>query len=197
MDALSTFLLNERFWLPSNTTWKDFTRLEQEENIKLTNPKDLLYVFPLAGVIYVIRLLFERYIAKPIGRSLGIRDRVTRKTTTISTNRSTPVDVNQTYKQQHVASGDSATSSSASRYPRISSLAKFSETCWRFTFYISAFIYGLVILKNKLWTWDTRYCWLSYPNQPLTADIFWYYMIELAFYWSLLFSQFIDVKRKV
>jgi hypothetical protein len=60
MGVLSTFILNERFWLPANTTWKDFARLEQEENIKLTNPRDLLYVYPLAGVIYVIRMLFER-----------------------------------------------------------------------------------------------------------------------------------------
>jgi hypothetical protein len=60
MDALSTFILNEHFWLPANTTWKDFARIEQEENIKLTNPIDLLYVYPLAIVIYVIRVLFER-----------------------------------------------------------------------------------------------------------------------------------------
>ena len=25
----------------------------------------------------------------------------------------------------------------------------------------------------------------------------WYYMVELTFYWSLFFSQFVDVKRKV
>ncbi|CAF4673036.1 unnamed protein product, partial [Rotaria sp. Silwood2] len=38
---------------------------------------------------------------------------------------------------------------------------------------------------------------LNYPNHPLTDDIFWYYMIELAFYISHYFvSQFIDVKRK-
>ncbi|CAF5135616.1 unnamed protein product, partial [Rotaria sp. Silwood1] len=81
MNALSTLIFNERFWLPANTTWKDFARFEQEEHIKLANPNDLLYVYPLAGVIYVIRVLFERYVAKPIGRSLGIHDRVTRKTT--------------------------------------------------------------------------------------------------------------------
>ncbi len=51
------------------------------------------------------------------------------------------------------------------------------------------------ILK-KSWISNTRDCWLNYPNHPLTNDIFWYYMIELAFYWSLIFSQFIDVKRK-
>ncbi len=50
--------------------------------------------------------------------------------------------------------------------------------------------------EKKSWTSDTRHCWLNYPNHPLTDDMFWYYMIELAFYWSLIFSQFIDVKRK-
>ena len=28
------------------------------------------------------------------------------------------------------------------------------------------------------------------------GDVWWYYMIELTFYWSLTFSQFYDVKRK-
>jgi len=31
----------------------------------------------------------------------------------------------------------------------------------------------------------------------VTADVYWYYMIELGFYVCLLFSQFADVKRKV
>ncbi|UJR14933.1 hypothetical protein I4U23_001915 [Adineta vaga] len=150
---------NEHFWLPRNTTWKDFLELEQQ-GISVPRFQDLLYVYPLAGVLYILRILFERYIAQPIGRLLGIRELSKRL------QRDTPP------------------------------LAKFSESFWRFAFYLGIFIYGLIILKDKSWIADTRHCWLNYPNHRLTNDVFWYYMIELAFYWSLVFSQFIDVKRK-
>lgn len=33
--------------------------------------------------------------------------------------------------------------------------------------------------------------------QPLTSRLYYYYILELAFYWSLMFSQFTDIKRKV
>ncbi|CAB4063741.1 CERS5_6 [Lepeophtheirus salmonis] len=57
-------------------------------------------------------------------------------------------------------------------------LDKFSETGW------------------KSWIWDIRNCWYHYPHHLIDTDIWWYYMVELSFYWSLLFSQFYDVKRK-
>ncbi|CAF1553521.1 unnamed protein product [Rotaria sp. Silwood1] len=149
---------NEEFWLPRNITWKNFLELKQK-GIRLPQFNDLIYVYPLAGILYITRLLFEYCIAQSIGRLLGIQD------------------IHQ-------------------RNSRISLLGKFSESFWRFTFYLSIFIYGVIILQNKSWTWNTQDCWLNYPNHLLTDDIFWYYMIELAFYWSLIFLQFIDVKRK-
>jgi len=149
---------NEEFWLPKNVSWNDFSRLEQE-GLTLPRLSDLLYVYPLAGVLYIIRLIFERNVAQPIGRFCGICDR------------------RQSRSQ-------------------IGPLGKFSESFWRFSFYLTIFIYGLIILRNKSWILNTEECWLNYPAHPMTRDVFWYYMIELAFYWSLIFSQFIDVKRK-
>jgi len=36
----------------------------------------------------------------------------------------------------------------------------------------------------------------NYPHHDIERSVWWYYMVELAFYWSLSFSQFFDVKRK-
>uniref|UniRef100_A0A3B4EFY2 TLC domain-containing protein n=1 Tax=Pygocentrus nattereri TaxID=42514 RepID=A0A3B4EFY2_PYGNA len=46
------------------------------------------------------------------------------------------------------------------------------------------------------WMWDTQQCWYNYPFQVLTPGLYHYYVMELAFYWSLMFSQFTDIKRK-
>ena len=58
------------------------------------------------------------------------------------------------------------------------------------------FGYGMAVLWKKQWLWDIRYCWYHYPHHAVEGDVWWYYMIELTFYWSLTFSQFYDVKRK-
>ncbi|XP_048340252.1 ceramide synthase 6 isoform X2 [Sphaerodactylus townsendi] len=67
---------------------------------------------------------------------------------------------------------------------------------WRFTFYMYMFTYGVRLLKQSPWWWNTRQCWIGYPLQPLTPELHYYYIIQLSFYWSLMFSQFIDIKRK-
>ena len=58
------------------------------------------------------------------------------------------------------------------------------------------FGYGMAVLWGKPWLWDIRYCWYHYPHHAVEGDVWWYYMIELTFYWSLTISQFYDVKRK-
>ncbi|KYM97789.1 LAG1 longevity assurance like protein 5 [Cyphomyrmex costatus] len=77
-----------------------------------------------------------------------------------------------------------------------STLTKFCESCWRCFYYTYSFFYGLVVLWDKLWLWDIKYCFYNYPYHPVTDDVWWYYMISMSFYWALSFSQFFDVKRK-
>ncbi|MEQ2188961.1 Ceramide synthase 6, partial [Goodea atripinnis] len=77
-----------------------------------------------------------------------------------------------------------------------STLARFCESMWRFTFYLYIFTYGVRFLKKTPWLWNTKECWYNYPYQPLTVDIHYYYILELSFYLSLLFSRFTDIRRK-
>ncbi|KAG7228201.1 hypothetical protein INR49_013364 [Caranx melampygus] len=96
---------------------------------------------------------------------------------------------------------------------RPSTQKKFCESMWRFTFYLGIFIYAMRHLWGSPWMWDTRQCWYNYPFQasmlcllkvfwfhsllkPLSPGQYNHYVAELAFYWSLMFSQFTDIKRK-
>ncbi|XP_064860324.1 ceramide synthase 5 isoform X3 [Oncorhynchus nerka] len=67
---------------------------------------------------------------------------------------------------------------------------------WRSTFYLCIFTYGIRFLWQCPWMWDTHHCWYNYPYQVLTPGLYHYYVTELGFYWSLMFSQFTDIKRK-
>lgn len=77
-----------------------------------------------------------------------------------------------------------------------STLVKFCENSWRCLYYSYSFVYGVIVLWDKPWFWDVKHCWYSYPHQSVETDIWWYYMISMAFYWSLTVTQFCDVLRK-
>ena len=77
-----------------------------------------------------------------------------------------------------------------------SKLDKFSESAWRALYYSTLYAYSWVVLWDKKWFWSIRACWFDFPFHAVTNDIWWYYMIELSYYWSCIISQFFDVKRK-
>lgn len=123
---MNVSIWNEDFWLPHNVSWNDFHRLEQR-GVRLPQAHDLLYVYPLAGVLYLARLFFESYIAQPFGRLLGIHD---------------PPATGATSARQP------ANGKRVKRAARVGPLGKFSESTWRFTFYLSIFLYGVAVVKD-------------------------------------------------
>lgn len=108
---------SEAFWLPKTTSWKEFDELEKN-GTHVAHAHHLFYVYPLAILIYLARILFEYAIAQPLGRFLHIRDHQN-----LSDKTKKPIK-------------------------RPSPLAKFSESTWRFTFYLAIFLYGVTILRN-------------------------------------------------
>ncbi|XP_072435623.1 ceramide synthase 6 isoform X3 [Chiloscyllium punctatum] len=203
MAGILAWFWNERFWLPHNVTWAD---LKSTDEATFPQAEDLYLAFPLAFCIFMIRLIFERFIAKPCALGLKIQangpqkaqpNAILEKVFTAITKHPDEKRLEGLSKQ---LDWDIRTIQRWFRQRRNqekpSTLTKFCESMWKFTFYLYIFSYGVRFLKKAPWLWETRHCWYSYPYQALTSDLHYYYIMELAFYWSLMFSQFTDIKRK-
>ncbi|KAK5921067.1 hypothetical protein CgunFtcFv8_024804 [Champsocephalus gunnari] len=154
----------------------------------------------------MIRLVFERFIARPCAMGLKIQtngpqkaqpNAILEKVFTAITKHPDEKRLEGLSKQ---LDWDVRTIQRWFRQRRNqekpSTLARFCESMWRFTFYLYIFTYGVRFLKKTTWLWNTKECWYNYPYQPLTVDIHYYYILELSFYLSLFFSQFTDIRRK-
>ncbi|XP_042533640.1 ceramide synthase 5 [Dipodomys spectabilis] len=202
LGLLWGWLWSERFWLPQNVSWADL----EGQGDDYPRARHLLSVYPLAAGIFSVRLLFERFIAKPCALRLGIENsrRSDVKPNAILEKVFLSITKNPDKKRLEGLSKqldwDVRKIQCWFRHRRNQdkppTLTKFCESMWRFTFYLCMFCYGIIFLWLSPWFWDTRQCWHSYPYQPLSRGLFYYYIMELAFYWSLMFSQFIDIKRK-
>ncbi|XP_010869851.1 ceramide synthase 4a [Esox lucius] len=200
---LDQWLWKEDYWLPPGVTWKD---IEMGEGERYPLPRDLFYTLPLALGFIVLRYVFERVIAIPLSRQLGVTDRVRVRVL--------PVQKLETfYKQNKQQPSQSEVLGLGKQcglsrrqietwfrhrrnQDRPSNTKKFCEASWRFVFYLIAFVAALASLIDTPWFWDHRECWRGYPKQPVAEAHFWYYITEMGFYWSLLLCVSVDVKRK-
>ncbi|XP_059224190.1 ceramide synthase 5 [Stomoxys calcitrans] len=204
LRQLSNTFWSPNVWLPPNVTWSDIAPGSRDD-VHHADYKDLIWPLPLAGIIMLIRYSVERFWISPIGKSLGIRSTRSKKAENIR-----PLE--KLYEQSHrlddkkiklLAKQLNMNERRIERWWRLrraqdkpSTLTKFCETSWRCLYYTYSFIFGVIVLWNKAWFWDVKNCWYGYPHQSVTGDIWWYYMISMAFYWSLTVTQFVDVKRK-
>ncbi|CAJ1084974.1 ceramide synthase 5-like isoform X2 [Xyrichtys novacula] len=201
--SISNWLWSERFWLPENVSWADLER--PPPGVEYPRLRDIFIALPLAVGVFLLRLLFERLVAKPCAHILQIQGGVPRRAQSndvlerVYQSKACP-DTRQLEGLSKQLDWDVR---KIQRWFRIrrnqdrpSTQKKFCESMWRFTFYLGIFIYAIRHLWVSPWMWDTRQCWYNYPFQPLSPGQYNYYIAELAFYWSLMFSQFTDIKRK-
>ncbi|XP_012687169.1 ceramide synthase 2-like [Clupea harengus] len=204
MDILDQWLWRQEYWLPPGISWEDMSKVA---GASCPRPRDLTLSLPIAVAFIGLRYIFERCIAVPLSRHLGVRDRIrvpvfpspkleafymqhrprepsqSEMTTLVKQSGFTKRQVEFWFRHRR-------------NLDRPSSTTKFCEACWRFVFYLMSFSFGLLSLIDKPWFWDQRECWRGYPQQPVEQAHFWYYLIELGFYWSLLLCVSVDVKRK-
>ncbi|XP_061640968.1 ceramide synthase 5 isoform X3 [Phyllopteryx taeniolatus] len=204
MAALSAWFWNERFWLPRNVTWADLA--ERAAGVEYPQAGHLLAAFPLAVGMFAVRMLFERFVASTCARRLHIHPDVERKAQPNAVLEKVFTSITKNPDSRHLDGLSKQLDWEVRKVQRWfrqrrnqdkpSTHAKFCESMWRLTFYLCIFMYGFQFLWQTSWMWDTRHCWYGYPYQVLTPALYRYYVTELAFYWSLLFSQFTDIRRK-
>ncbi|XP_029987974.1 ceramide synthase 4a [Sphaeramia orbicularis] len=205
MEALlNDRLWREDFWLPAGTHWEDIETDDDEGRFPL--PRDLIYTLPLAFAFIAFRYVFERLIAVPLSKYLGVKDRVRILAPSIpkleafyKQNRRLPsqTEVLSLVKQCGLSQRKiHAWFRYRRNQDRPSNTKKFCEASWRFVFYTVAFTAGIGSLINTPWFWDHRECWTGYPKQPVAESHYWYYILELTFYLSLLLCVSVDIKRK-
>ncbi|XP_028566602.1 ceramide synthase 5 isoform X2 [Podarcis muralis] len=200
-------LWNERFWFPANVSWADLERQDPGVGEVYPLPRHVWAAFPGALGLFALRQLFERFIARPCAALLNIQNCEPRTAQPnailekVFTSITKCPDARRLEGLSKQLDWDVRKIQRWFRHRRNkdkpSTHVKFCESMWRLAFYICIFTYGLRILWLSPWLWDTRQCWYNYPFQPLSSSLYYYYFVQLAFYWSLMFSQFIDVKRKV
>ncbi|XP_013856019.1 ceramide synthase 2 [Austrofundulus limnaeus] len=205
MEALfNEWLWQERYWLPPGIGWKDTEMKEDEGHFPL--PRDLICTLPLALVFIVLRFVFERIIAIPLSRFLGVKDRIQIQVSPVpeleafykyKSRRPSKSEVVGLVKQCDLTERKIQTWFKNRRnQDRPSKTKKFCEESWKFAFYLIAFTAGLSSLINTSWLWDQKECWRGYPKQPVSDTHYWYYMLEMGFYLSLILTFSRDVKRK-
>ncbi|XP_054645797.1 ceramide synthase 4a isoform X3 [Dunckerocampus dactyliophorus] len=207
MEAVvNEWLWQDRYWLPPGMHWEDMEVMEGQGKGPYPLPRDLIYTLPVAFAFIAFRYVFERVIAVPLSKRLGVKDRIRIQAAPLPKLETFYKQKSRQPTQSEVASlGKQCGLSQAKiqtwfrhrrNQDRPSNTKKFCEASWRFVFYLAAFTAGLASLLDSPWFWDYRECWQGFPKQPVTDAHYWYYILELGFYLSLLLCVSVDVKRK-
>uniref|UniRef100_A0A3Q2DXW4 Ceramide synthase 2b n=1 Tax=Cyprinodon variegatus TaxID=28743 RepID=A0A3Q2DXW4_CYPVA len=206
LSELSEWFWQERLWFPEGLGWAD---LEDRDGRVYAKGRDLWAALPIALVFLIIRQIFERTVATPLASLLGVKETVRLKAPHNPFLESYYCKVTKNPTQPSVASLCKQTGYSERQVQRWfrrrrnqdrpSLLKKFREA--RFTLPIKDFLYFFYLKFNtsiewKPWLYDTKEMWQGFPVLTLLPSQYWYYMIELGFYGSLLLSVASDVKRK-
>ncbi|XP_034032459.1 ceramide synthase 2 [Thalassophryne amazonica] len=201
--TISEWLWWESLWLPENVSWSD---LEDKDGRVYAKVSQLYAVVPCALCLLFIRYIFERCLATPLANVFGVRDKVrlTAEPNLILENffcYHTRVP-----SQTEVRSLCKKTSWTERRVEvwfrrrrnqdRPGLRKRFCEASWRCAFYSFAFVGGVLALYDKPWLYNLREIWADFPKQSMLPSQYWYYLLEMGFYLSLVFRLTFDVKRK-
>nr|XP_054301549.1 ceramide synthase 5 isoform X4 [Pongo pygmaeus] len=154
LSLLWGWLWSERFWLPENVSWADLEG--PADGYGYPHGRHILSVFPLAAGIFFVRLLFERFIAKPCALHIGIEDSGPYQAQPNAILEKVFISITK-YPEKKRLEGLSKQLDWNVRkiqcwfrhrrnQDKPPTLTKFCESMWRFTFYLCIFCYGIRFL---------------------------------------------------
>uniref|UniRef100_A0A672PGG3 Ceramide synthase 2-like n=1 Tax=Sinocyclocheilus grahami TaxID=75366 RepID=A0A672PGG3_SINGR len=183
-ELVNQWIWRQDFWLPPGVTWKDLAEGTVDGG-RHPVPRDLLISLPLALGFIALRFVFERVVALPLSRRLGVQDRVRVRVTPVLKleafylqKKQQPSQSDLLVLEKHCGLSQRQIQTwlrQRRNQDRPGNTRKFCETPW---------------------FWDHRECWRGYPRQAVAEAQYWYYIVELSFYLSLLLCVSVDVKRK-
>uniref|UniRef100_A0A3Q4HHW9 Ceramide synthase 2a n=1 Tax=Neolamprologus brichardi TaxID=32507 RepID=A0A3Q4HHW9_NEOBR len=182
LSRLSELIWADWIWFPEGHGWADLT---DHDGKVFPKPQDLWATIPIAFCFLVIRQIFERTVAIPLASLLGVSDK--------QRVRAPPNPVLESYF------------CSTSKHPKQSSIESLSKQTGCSVQQVQRWFRRrrnqdrpskLKKFREKPWFYDVKLIWENFPKMPLLPSQYWYYMIELGFYISLIFSVASDVKRK-
>jgi len=188
------------YWYPLTVSWEQ-VEIARQEGTQLARPSDLLWVLPMTIAVLVFRYFYEKCVCAPLA-SYVFRGKDRRAPEPCS-------ELDQIYKKTNKFdekkhdTPDGWTIRRAQRWfrrrrnqDRPDLKKKFRETFYRFSVYVFLWGWAVFALYDKEWLWDSAYCFVDFPYQHMDGKVLFLYLIELAFYFSLVVTLFNDVKRK-
>ncbi|KAK4308575.1 hypothetical protein Pmani_019730 [Petrolisthes manimaculis] len=203
LEQMSVIVWSEDFWLPEGVRWQD---LKDTEDLHFPKFYDVwIYPILLALVFLMIQYhWFEPRVLMPLARSAGLRSRPPPP-------ESRPV-LENLYRHHKMRPPPAALEKAARianmelkeaeqwlwTHHKSNRLTKFDlfvncGSC--FAYHFTFCIVGGVIMYRKPWTWNTALCWQDYPFHNLDNDVWWYYILVLAFYYSMLITETLMPRR--
>nr|KAF6494179.1 ceramide synthase 5 [Rousettus aegyptiacus] len=154
LGLLWGWLWSERFWMPQNVSWADLEG--PGDGYGYPRARHILSVFPLAAGIFSVRLLFERFIAKPCALHVGIQDSGPYQAQPNAILEKVFISITKHPDEKRLEGlskqldWDVRKIQCWFRHRRNQdkppTLTKFCESMWRFTFYLCIFCYGIRFL---------------------------------------------------
>ncbi|XP_054837042.1 ceramide synthase 4-like isoform X2 [Eublepharis macularius] len=167
--------------------------MKDTEEIRYPQPRHLLLSIPFTALLLILRVVFQRTIALPLGRKMGLKEKVRKKVS--------PNAVLEAYYRTHQKQPKErdliGLAKQCDLQPRqverwfqsrlkqdqLSLTEKFCEASWMTTVTGTTSIIGLAILYEKSWFWNDRECWIGYPCQLTKVFVYvkWQRTSEISF----------------